>query len=159
MKTIKIEDEDYNFLQALVYKMTTQSNRATQYPLFVVMEDYEQLVPDGFGKEVRREGDCLDSSYLCEKCKELYDNGDDLPEQCGDCDSEAFMTIDIQERPNLNPGVFFTSDACDEHIKNNNYHYTYPRSYGIGNWRNEEMVEVMQLLFKLTGNPIPSCYQ
>lgn len=141
-------------------EMSVQDHRSTQFPLFVVMEDYEQIVPWGYGNQRRREGDELDSQNLCDKCKELWLADEDLPETCEECDEEAFVTVEIQERPNLMAGVFFTAKACEDHIKANGYHYNNPRSYGISAWRNEEMQEVMKhLIVDCSRQKLPSQYK
>ena len=144
-------------LEEIGKEMSVQDNRATQFPLFIIMEDVERSVPDGCG-ESRRKEDC-DGDDMCEKCQELDAKGDELPDYCPDCSSECFWNCEISQEPNLNPGVFFTAKACQEHIDENYYHYNNPKVYGIGAWRNEEMQRVMLHLIENAGEEVPSHYK
>lgn len=139
--------------------MATQDNRMTQYPMFVVYEKVQRSVADGQGVSRRKDLDCIDAGDMCESCNRMMDEGRDLPDQCDDCDSDCFWNMEEDLEPNLNPGVFFTAEACQKHIDENHYHYNEPVVYGIGAWRNPEMVEVMQQLIKGAGEEIPSHYR
>lgn len=59
----------------------------------------------------------------------------------------------------LHVGVFLTREACQMHIKKNDYHYSNPHTYCIGNWRNSEIQEVMKAIFILAGIEAPSHYK
>jgi hypothetical protein len=53
-------------------------------------------------------------------------------------------------------GIFLTAEACDKHIKNNNYHYPeWSYSYAINLWRNNDMIAVIDSLFRITDEEKP----
>lgn len=156
MKTITLSDEQYKTIENIVNEMLTQSNRATQYPLFVVQEDVKVYGDESWCNHCERKEES--DGELCEKCYQLQQDNEDLPDYCMDCDSDCFVWYNWEEQFDLRSGVFFTAKACEEHIRLNHYHYIKPRSYGIGNWRNYEMPEVMKLLFTITGKEIPNWY-
>lgn len=143
---IDIKQEDVDKLIEIGVKMNTQDNRSTAYPLFVIQSLNKVYSENGCESERNED---IDDNELCKSCKELYDNEKDLPEQCEECDSCGFHWFDNEYEFDLRAGVFFTEQACEEHIKANDYHYTKPRSYAIGAWRNEEMQEVMRIISSL----------
>lgn len=149
------------YIDEIALEMVKQNNRATQYPLFVVMETVEVCVPDSQadGSHRKDDDDGIDPNYLCEDCLKLAQKEEDLPDWCNDCDSECFWSYRKDERPNLLPGVFFTAKACQEHIDSNKYHYTHPKVFGVGAWRNPEMVEVMHNLIERVRAVPPSHYE
>ena len=110
-------------------EMVKQDNRSTQYPLYVVQED-ERRMPT-----------------LVEDADgyETDEDGDKIP------------YID-KPKIALEPGVFFTAKACQEHIDENSYHYTNPRVYAIAAWRNPEVQTIMQSLIKDAGQKVPIYY-
>lgn len=130
-------------------EMNIQNNRCADYPLFVVMVDKEDWCNEAIANKHKRKEE-TDEDYLCDKCKDLYLDGDELPEECDDCDDEAFDWYRIVEDIDLNAGVFLTAKACQDHIDANSYHYTNPRVYGIGCWRNEEMGEVIKFMREIS---------
>jgi len=138
-------------LIAISKEMQTQDNRATAYPLFVVMVDKKVYGCESWCNEVERKED-FDSDYLCEKCAEKYENNEDLDDYCEDCDQDCFVWFSWEKDFDLKAGVFFTAKACDEHIRLNDYHYSNPRSYAISAWRNYEMQEVINFLIKYHKN-------
>lgn len=141
-------------------EMAVQDNRATQYPLFVVISDIERAVPDGCGESKRKDLDAIDSDLLCEDCSKKYNEDKDLPEHCIYCDDDCFWNCEVSQEPDLRAGVFFTAKACQEHIDLNSYHYKNPKVYGIGAWRNPEMVAVMSdLIMNHAGKELPSHYR
>lgn len=149
---------DKEFLSEIGKKMISQNNRMTQYPLFVVQEKYEFFVgSDGNWDGYHRKGD-HDSELFCDSCKKIRDDGGEVPDNCNGCESECFWHYEEIDLFRLEAGVFFTAEACEEHIRLNNYHYNQPRSYAISAWRNEEMQSVMQYLCTLAGD-IPSHYK
>lgn len=145
-------------IKEIGHKMANQDNRATQYPMFCVYEIVERSVADGQGESRRKDMDSIDLDDLCEKCAKLHEDGEDLPDQCDDCDSDCFWNCEEELEPNLQAGVFFTAEACQKHIDENHYHYNKPVVYGIGSWRNPEMVEVMKYILTVAGEKIPSFY-
>lgn len=130
-------------LKAIGEEMQVQDNRHTENPLFVIQEDSRVYgVDDAEFKE-------RDNDYegdLCEACDALCDEGKSLEDDCEECPDEAFNWYKIEKVFNLSPGVFFTAKACQEHIDSNEYHYTNPRSFAVGTYRNPEMKAVINFL-------------
>lgn len=145
-------------------ELATQDNRSTQYPLFVVQVDEKQYVNylDSWEHKERVNLDAVDFDEfykdLCSSCRQLFDNDDELQDDCNTCASDSFWYYNIAGAFDLQAGVFLTAKACDEHIASNHYHYNKPRSYGISAWRNYEMQAVMQHLIKAAGKEVPSHY-
>ncbi len=137
-------------------EMRKQNNRCTQYPLFVIVDTVLRAAP--YGQEDGRERiEETEPDSLCHSCLIRYQQDEDIPNECRDCEPKAFNYYIEVEEPQLEYGVFFTAKACDDCITSNHYHFRKPRSYGIGSYRNYEMQAVQQHLLSLTGN-IPSHY-
>lgn len=138
-------------LETLAEEMFTQDKRSTSYVYFVVVEDKKVYGIDSDyadGSE-RKDYDSLERSDLCEKCKKIWDNGEELPDECDEYGCEdSFVTYRIdRDVPNLYAGIFFTSKACDEHIKNKAHHYNgTARSYGMSAVYNYQLRAVMDHL-------------
>lgn len=121
-------------LEKIGKEMIRQNNRATQFPLFIIMEDVKV-----YG---------LDPDW--QDCESEENEEGDL------------VYYRMEEQPNLSAGVFFTAKACEDHIRANHYHYNNPRSYGISAWRNYEMQTVMLEIVARgleKGEKIPSHYK
>ncbi len=153
--------EDEKFLLELGYKMNAQDNRMTQFPLFVIQHTVR--VPSYFHEmeydDCERKEDIEDED-LCESCRKLRSEGDEIPDNCENCDSECYNYWKNEEQFDLEAGVFLTAEACEDHIKLNHYHYNNPKSYAIGAWRNPEMQNLLRILSKnanADNNP-RSCY-
>jgi hypothetical protein len=146
-------------IKEIGHKMAHQDNRATQYPMFAVYEIVEHSVGDGCGESRRKDFDCFDLEDLCDKCAKLHEDGEDLPDYCDECHPDCFWNCEEKLEPNLLPGVFFTAEACQKHIDENYYHYNKPVVYGIGSWRNPEMVFVIKHILTEAGEEIPSFYK
>ena len=140
-------------LKKISVEMNTQSTRYTYLPLFVVQEEKKTVTHDGFSDDyifVGDEGDEIDEKDVCEECEDLYDEQADF-KPCEDCGVKARYPVKIEWEFNLRAGVFLTAKACDDHIKNNHYHYEKgARSYAISAWRNPEMETVMKYLSSLS---------
>ncbi len=141
--------------------MHEQNHRCTQYPLFAIQEDNEIWVGkyDDCGYDIQKRSDDIDEDELCENCLELFNNSDDLPDECNSCSDCCFEFFKIEKVFNLKAGVFFTEKACLEHIEANKYHYNNPVCFCISAWRNEEMQTIMQDILKCTNKEIPNHYQ
>lgn len=158
MVTVKITDEQYKRIEKMVNQMIAQNNRATQYPLFVVQEKRKVYGSSEWCNETERKEEF--DGELCESCKKLGDENDVIPEYCDDCDPDCFISFNWEYPFDLRAGVFFTAEACEDHIRANSYHYNDGKSYAIsGAWRNPEMFAVLNMLFIIAGKKIPSCYQ
>lgn len=144
-------------IQEIGQEMATQSHRSTQYILFVIEAD-KRVFADPYendGCERKEESD------MCDKCEKALNESDDFDRDkyCEDCGDDCFYFYKIERAFDLEPGVFFTAKACEEHIRLNHYHYSNPKSYGISAWRNYEMQEVMQFLITNSGNKVPDHYR
>lgn len=151
-----LTEEQQKFINDLAEKMTTQSNRATQYPLFVIQSDVKRYGPEGWGNNVERKDDMREG--MCDDCKQKDESGT-APDHCDNCDPDCFAHFNWEQEFDLNAGVFLTEEACNRHVKFNDYHYIKPKSYVIGCWRNYETEELMKIVFALAGKEAPSCYQ
>ena len=141
--------------------MREQNNRGTQYPTFCVYEkrrrwtnEYEEDV-----RKIRKED--ADERHLCAECRIFADKGKELPEECEDCDSDAFDYYKDETAPAQwdGGGFFFTEKACNEYMESNAHHLDSPYSYVPSAYRNPEVIHIMQQILLLTGDDIPSCYQ
>lgn len=138
--------------------MREQSNRHTQYPLFVLYSTKKIHVSPVDDYDGAQRVDEIQECDLCQACKDEYDEGTELTEYCDMCDDEAFDYFKEVRGMNDMAGVFLTEKACEDHIAQNSYHYKEPKSFVISAWRNPEMVAVMQSILSLTGD-IPSHYK
>lgn len=153
-----MNDED--MVKTLGVIMAHQDNRATQYPLYVIRAEERQYVEAGNDYDERERVEDTNEVDLCRSCTALYDDDKELPEECGDCDPEAFDHYKIVTYFAVDQaGVFFTEQGCQSHIDANSYHYRNPTVYGIGAWRNYEMQSVMRHLITNGGEKIPSHYE
>ena len=144
-------------LKKLSLTMREQNNRMTKYPLFVVQVDRKIYGAEDWCSEVERKED-FDPKLLCPKCELLNDAGEFLEDYCDDCKPGCFAWFRLEPEFDLRAGVFFTEEACEQHIKINSYHYENPRSFAVGAWRNPEMQLAMRHLCLLTGD-VPNYYQ
>lgn len=141
-------------------EMAVQDNRSTQYPLFVIQQDTRIWADQGNDYDERERKEDTEEYWLCDACQKLYEAGDDMIDDCHDCDEEAYDHYKIEQEFVIGTaGVFFTAKACQQHIDENNYHYRNPQVYSIAAWRNPEMVEVMQSLIIGAGHELPSHYR
>ncbi len=140
-------------------RMKSQDNRSTSFPIFIVVEDKKVYGVDrnydSDGQE-RASTEYMDSntirSLYCEECFKKYEESEDLPEYCDECDSDAFVNYRIErDRINDRAGFFFTEKACEDHIKANRHHYdSSVHSYVISAYYNEELKLLMDFLKSLT---------
>lgn len=128
--------------------MNKQSNRMTQFPLFVIQVDVLRFVGRDGNWDVRerKDSDYWNANDLCESCLALYRQDEELPSDCSDCNDDTFAHYEKADEFSLDAGVFLTEKACEEHIASNLYHYNNPRSYAISAYRNPEMQFVLNLL-------------
>lgn len=141
----KLSKEHVKFLVDLGKKMNKQDNRSTAHVLFMVSVEKKIYVSKDWDyEEVER----IEDSWgdMCDKCKKKEENDKKVPNFCEDCDDDCFAYFKKERVTDDTAGVFFTAQACDDHIKRNHYHYCKPKSYGICAWRNDEMQEVQKIL-------------
>lgn len=163
---MKIPDEFIDPINEIGKKMREQSNRMTQYPLFVIHDKkrvYHVNSSEADGKERREEenfgwDDMRD--FICGSCEALFDDDKELPEDCDSCDDGAFIYFKEYDEIDDSAGVFITEESCESHIEENRHHYDEPKSFVISAWRNPEMVLIMQTILRMTGDgEIPSHYK
>lgn len=142
----KLSKENIEFLVTLGEKMNKQDNRYTSHVLFMVQVDKKVYVSDDWDCHTETERKEDHEGTMCDKCLKKTEKGKDIPEWCGDCDPDCFHFFKTERVLDDAPGVFFTAEACDDHIKANHYNYKNPKSYGISAWRNYEMQEVQKIL-------------
>lgn len=153
------------YLTSIGQEMIAQDNRATQHVMFVIMvkqKDYKNYVDDWEHRE-RPNLDAVDEEKferdLCKVCKDMYAEHGEVKDECDDCDFDAWWYYNLVDTVDVNPGIFFTAAACQQHIDENKHHYFEPSVYGISAWRNPEMQAVQKYLIGLTGQELPSHYQ
>lgn len=140
---MKIED--------IKHELLTQDNRSTSFPIFIVVEDKKVWGVDQGSYDGRERNEDYDEP-LCDECEALVEgNGQDKPDDCDNCPSEAFHYYRIEKDvPNLYAGFFFTAKACEEHLKNCYYHYnSTAHSYAISATHNTELKIVIDHLKNL----------
>lgn len=129
-------------------EMLTQDNRATSYPIFIIVEDKKVYgVESGFADGRERKEDYGDP--LCDRCEFMADsNGPDYPDECDDCPEEAFINYRIEKDvPNLYAGFFFTAEAAQNHLEESRHHYNFTaKTYAISAYNNHELKTVMKYL-------------
>lgn len=135
-------------IEAIKNGMLLQDKRSTSYPIFIVVEDRKIYGVDSdfsFDGRERKDDDYLDRSCLCEECDELYEKDKELPEDCEECDGDAFIYYRMErDTPNMRAAFFFTAQACNEHIERNRHHYnSTAHSYAISACYNYELQAVM----------------
>lgn len=130
--------------------MNAQDPRGTAFPLFVVEHKIRRYVAYADDYDVAERKEEPEKSDLCFDCQNTEN---ELPEECENCEIGAFNYYKTEREIDTRAGVFFTAEACDNHIAANNYHYgENARSYAISAWRNPEMQTVLNYLSKL-GSP------
>lgn len=147
-------------LKKIGAEMNAQSNRLTQYPLFVIQVE-KQIECSHYRAEyyshVDEEYNELTDNELCKTCRETSHEENHI--ECSECNCEHILpVIDVKEF-DLKAGVFLTAEACDDHIKANKYHYNKPQSYAVSAWRNPEMQTIVKFLSKLPNGEAKSCYK
>jgi len=169
MKTIQVTDEMHEFLMNLSKELCTQDNRATAMPYFFqVRETKEVPAHEGSGEEVlysseyetelRTDSDKIEwikehEEYFLgtiyeEEAKDVgnHTNTWDLDSMLTELDFDKFHVDTDYTYSN----AFFTSKACDEHIRINGHNLKYPVNYLNHAFRNPELEKVMKFICELT---------
>ena len=143
--------EDLQFLKDLSKKMNEQDKRGTSYVYFMVRDKEKEYGDGDYGFDERGERrEDVDEYDLCDNCKKLHDEGEELPEDCSECNNECFHWFKWVKRIQTEHGTFLTAEACDEYIQRRRYAFTEPHSYGLSNYRSNEMRRVQEIISKLT---------
>lgn len=143
----KLKKEQIDFLVQLGKKMNKQDNRSTAHVLFMVEEEKKICVDYSWGSHdlVERKEE-YNTDDMCDSCQDKLEKDEEVPEDCSECSSECFNFYSLERQTVDTAGVFFTAEACEEHIRLNHYHYRKPKSYGVSAWRNDEMQEIQKIL-------------
>ena len=141
-----LTNKENNFLKQLATEIANQDNRATQNIGFMVEEDYKDYQQHWSFKERVEDFDIDD---ICDSCSTHYHLYDNIPALCNECDDDCFTYYNKTSRLNHKAWVFLTNKACNEHIANNSHHYNNPRSFWVHFWRNQEMINLVNIIFKL----------
>ena len=146
-----MKQKTMDFIKELAEKLSKQSNRWTQDVAFMGMDKEKEYdgatCYDYDGRERRENAEDYD---LCDSCRRIYDDTWEIPEECDDCDENTYDYYNEVWKIMDRPWMFLTSEACDEHIKSNQHHYTNEaKSYWIHLQRNYEMKELIQSIFDI----------
>ncbi len=174
MKTIEVTDDMYKFLIDLSTEIKEQDNRATSMPfLFQVRETKEVPAHKGCGEEVfyssEYEIKLRTDNEKVEWIEEHFENfigtsyeqeaegvGNhtstwDLDDMLREMDFEEFNV----DTDHTYSNAFFTSKACNEHIRINKHNLKQPVNYLNHAYRNDEMEMIYKFLLGLTNNDSP----
>lgn len=172
MKNIEVSDEMYASLMNISKEMNTQDHRCTRMPYFFQVQETKKVpAHDGCGKEVwwsteheqelrnvhdMKEWVCENIDYL-ELAEDIntFDiinamNDYEVADILTDNGFERFYEEDKEEYSN----AFFTSKACDEHIRVNGHNLHNPINYLSYASRNPEMELVSKFLCEISGGKI-----
>jgi len=147
-----MNSETQKKLEEIGKKMNEQEHRSTHMPLFVIQYEDKVLCPDDFGDEaliLNEEGEEVQDKELCKKCREelSYHGVMHHTITCDECGEHRVYCYTLEDKFDLQHGVFLTADACDEYIKRRSYEMKYrARSYAISAYWSTEMQHVLQFL-------------
>lgn len=147
-----LSKEDLEFLTELSKKINKQDKRSTSYVYFMVRDREKEYGEEdyGFDEKERKDSDCLNTVDLCSECEKLWEEDKELPDDCDECHPEAYHWFKWVNRIQIEDGVFLTAEACDEYIQRRIYNFNKPHSYGLSNYRSDEMRRVQEIISRLT---------
>lgn len=164
MKTIQISEEMNDFLVNLSKELNTQSHRGTAMPYFFQIQTKKKIaVPEGNGIEAwHMDGSLIESYEEIEEAVNEYKDWDEHTTEFNHLQYDEVESI-LQEAgyskvnydyEEVLENAFFTSKACDEHIKKNSHNLSDPVNYLSHAFRNPEMEMIMKFLVELTGGQL-----
>lgn len=163
----KITKQEIEFLQSLQTEMNTQDNIGQADPRYWVIRDYDKSYgkdlnnPDGIyvydsdrcetifeeeyamldsGELANKVLKILEENHydLSEEQKETITDSYDLSSLCEALEDLDFYVSEFEEHPVEN-GFFLTHKAAQEHLKENDYHYSdKAHTYAHTAWRSKE---------------------
>lgn len=159
MKTIEITDEMHAALMAISEEMNSQDHRYTRMPyMFQVMSTTRDLCVEGSGEEVWIDDEGVEIGseeelikHIAEISNEEYEGRDE--EAIDYAENTGYRLLNLQDGKQYQ-NFFFTESACREHIRKNNYHYSEPKDYLTGAFRNPELELVQKFLCELSGGKL-----
>ncbi|MFW5847294.1 MAG: hypothetical protein ACOCVF_00045 [bacterium] len=172
-KNIEVTDEMYEFLINLSREIKEQDNRATAMPYFFQVREIKEVAAhEGCGEErfysskyetelrtdddkvewIKENIDCFIGTMYEEEAKDVgvHTSTWDLDTMLTELDFNKFYVDTDYKYSN----VFFTSKACDEHIRINKHNLKYPVNYLNHAYINEEMDMIFKFLLELTNNEV-----
>ena len=169
MATIKLRQEDAEFLRDLQHELLTQPNDGNADPVFWgVMESERRGVPEGCGDPTIYMGDgCtmkteeavgyIENDYLRHLSEENRAEWDELDKNDMD-DVVRFMNENLDwhevrvvyerkvEFISRYTGAFLTKRACQEYISRYGYNHSRPHTYAMTAYRNYELARLLKIL-------------
>lgn len=178
MKNIEIPQEDFDFLKDLQHELLTQDTDGQADPRYWgILETKEAPAPYGCGEPLIYFGDGTMSFDEAKKYAEEtmriereYDieteefpedwvnlDKDDMDGFCEFCHNHfgwyetRVVWVGKKEEVAQN-AMFLTKRSCQQHISNNFYHYSRPRTYAMTAWRNPEVERLLNILKSIKFN-------
>lgn len=165
MKTIRISDEDYEFLRDLQHELCNQTSDGNADPVYWgVMETKEVGVPDGCGdaRIYLGDGDAENLEGAVAYIGEYMDDDnsdawsdvdktdmDDVVQFCNDVlqwRDVHVVYVDKKSEISRQTGAFLTKRACKEYIEHYGYNHTNPHTYAMTAFRNFELGRLLEIL-------------
>ena len=165
MKTIRISDEDYEFLQDLQHELITQTSDGNADPVYWgVMETHDVGVPDGCGEPRIYLGDgqveeledavAFIGEYIDDEDNDAWNKVDktDMDEVVLFCNDVVqwhevkIVYVDKKSEISRQTGAFLTKRACKEYIEHYGYNHTNPHTYAMTAFRNFELGRLLKIL-------------
>lgn len=168
-KTIKLSQEDYDFLKDLQHELQTQDNDGTANPLYWgVMEEETVATPEGCGDPIIYMGDgaTMDTEEAVAYIENDYlrDLSDESREEWEETDKDSMDDVvrfmndimdwhdvrivwqDTKEVISRETGAFITKRACKEYIQRFGYNHKKPHTYAMCAYRNFELERLLKIL-------------
>lgn len=139
----------HEFLTNLVQKIKESDKKEVDAKptLFYIQERRRLTAADGCGDGVwyRHNDDGELTFYTDEELDTFLDENQDYCE-------DDFYEVEYQEIWETKELAFLTRESCQAHIDMNHYHYTKPRTYSRGVWRDPLMEGLFKALHTLYGD-------
>ncbi len=179
-----MQKQDIEFLKDLQHEMLTQDTVCQANPRFWVVREKRRSygIEDGFddGTEVVWDGETL-AGNLKELYEYLEENEEDIDIEY--CEEHVIINADeckhfyniedlvdymkeelnydgldianyIEEYVIVPNTMFLTKRECEEHIKNNHYHYNEPHSYAMTAWRSPQVEKLFDVITNTNWNKV-----
>jgi hypothetical protein len=167
MKSIKVNQDMYEFLMNLSKELNSQSNRATAMPYFFqIQQEEETSVGEGAGEEVWYcDGAIISTEEEIKNAIFEYNawvignkKHEKLFAEMDWLDRERVLENNFHKvyrsTRKVYTNAFLTEKACKEHIEKNEYHYRNPVDFLSHAFRNPELEMLMKFICQLTGGEV-----
>lgn len=168
MATIKLSQDDAQFLRDLQNELLTQPNDGNADPVYWgVIETREEPAPEGCGEPriYNCDGDCsvmtldeavewvnenIEDEVLIHLWEETdlddFDTVYDfIHDEMGIVESRVVWTEE-HSRVSEETGAFLTKRACQEYIRRYGYNHSRPHTYAMTAYRNYELARLLKIL-------------